>query len=202
LAQGPKTQMKGSSLPQQFPRGASFRWAKDRFSFRGLARRKALRIGATGYDQPRNGLHTALGRGPTHLLMITPWELGIEPALTFQRSFSWRGFDVLQSVTGVYEKAACARDRRKGASDPTLFAAPPLFFRASPAGRGNPVAAGIVPGSRRASPDRAGGASGRAREDAGGDSRQDRRAQHAGLDDARTHEGHAEDVGLDLQSRV
>ena len=66
--------------PAMSTRGASFRGIKDRFSFRGLPGRHALRLGTTACNQPRNGPRTAPGRGPTHLLMITPSEFVCPPS--------------------------------------------------------------------------------------------------------------------------
>jgi hypothetical protein len=55
-----KNSTHGSSLPQQCPRGASFRWIMDRVSFRGLPGRHAFGLGTIGCIQPRNGPRTAL----------------------------------------------------------------------------------------------------------------------------------------------
>ena len=70
-----KNSTQGSSLPQQCPRGASFRWIKDRFSVTGLPGPQASRLGMAGCNPPRNRPRMGLGKGRTHLLMITPLEL-------------------------------------------------------------------------------------------------------------------------------
>jgi len=50
------------------------RWIKDRFAFRGIPGRHALRLGTAACNQPKNCPRTALGSGPAHLLAITPSE--------------------------------------------------------------------------------------------------------------------------------
>jgi hypothetical protein len=60
-----KKSTQGSSLSQQGPRGASFYWIKDRFSFRDLPDPHASRLAKTICNPPRNGPRKALGCGPT-----------------------------------------------------------------------------------------------------------------------------------------